>query len=109
MADSNRSFQPRNNRSSPAGRDRGNRKRFFGFGRKRKLTPEESNAESLDRQQSSENAKKVIESFEEDTKSYRHGPNEGKLSQSLSFYIILGLAVAAVVVTLVLLFLKKGA
>jgi hypothetical protein len=107
MSDTNQTFQRR-----PQGQNRPNKKRFFGFGNrnKKKMTPEEANAETLDRQQSSDNAKKVIESFEEDTSSYKHsGHPDGKLSQSLSFYIILALAVIAVVVTVVLLVLKKSA
>lgn len=85
------------------------RKKFFRFGRNRREPRPESEEETLDRQRSSEQAKKIIESFEEDTRSYAHDAHtEGKVSRSLSFFLILGFAVLAVVIAVILFFFRKG-
>lgn len=81
------------------------KRKWFG---NRNRSAEETQEESLDRLRSSESAKQVIERFEKDTRSYRHGDHsDSKPARSFSFIITLIAAVLAVIIAVILLVLRK--
>lgn len=98
----NRPFFSRRRQQNPR------RKRKW-FGMRRDRTQAETEEESRDRLQSSESAKKLIESFEKDTSSYRHSEHQdGKVAPVLSFVLTLAAALIIIVIAVLVFFFRKG-